>query len=316
MIDLDKLKKVKTIYYHASCPDGTASAIICAEALSSFWDIEDQNSEPEFIPVQYGSNEFENLKPDYDQLFVDITPPRNRWEEWIPFNPIVLDHHESSKHVVLGLNGVYGENTTHSGARLVFEEIMLNIFDPTCVNFNIEFFDNFSNLAMIRDTWKDYHPRWEEACIQSYGLMSLGLDDILERMGEGEDWSKLVISLGKKSLNKAKFVAKNSSTYEFSFPKKFSISAINCTEKNIISDACNLMLDSGSDIALSYFNTSMDGSVRTVVSVRTKEISASKISESFGGGGHEFAAGFMISDSGSISQNEIAKLVYDAACRI
>lgn len=76
-MDEQILLSVSEIVTHKSCPDGIGSAAICVAAYKSAG-----LESPPVNFVQYGTKAHDNLKPSPRQLFVDITPPKGRWEEW------------------------------------------------------------------------------------------------------------------------------------------------------------------------------------------------------------------------------------------
>lgn len=310
-ISIERLKQVKQILYHQSCPDGTASAMICFAAFNAL------SMAPEFKAVQYNTDELKRMEPLPGQLFVDITPPRDGWEKWKGTDVIVLDHHATSEHITKGLGGVYGENDKYSGARLAYEHVMLPVASRVEWNTNgksVEFWNDFSKLAMVRDTWKDEHPAWDNACVQAYGLMALGSHEMLAQLRENRFDEGLITRLGERDLGRAKFVASKAARYEVPCKKlgrPAVISIINCTENRLISDACHDLLKSGTDVAVSYFMTFQDNSVEMIVSLRTKEPWAGKMAELMGGGGHAKASGFKVVSAGSISINFLSSIIKD-----
>lgn len=329
MISVDKLREVKQVFYHQSCPDGTASAMICYDAFRLL-----HAKNPELIPelksVQYHTDFFENkLEPRPGQLFVDITPPRAKWEQWKDVDVIVLDHHESVKEVTEGLSGVYATNDAHSGARLTFEQVLVPITDFLCLdldperdshnvirsdcNHALERWDRFSHVAMIRDTWKDKDPDFEAATVQAYGLMTLGAKDVLDQMKAGKLDTDLITRMGEKDLGKAKFMAESARRYVLPCPKlgrDMNVDFYNCTEKKYISDGCHHLLNNmGSDFAVSYFYKTENGKTQAVVSLRTKDPIASTIAKKLGGGGHDKAAGFGLYPGEAVSLDFIVGVI-------
>ncbi len=304
MIDVERLKARREVVFHGSCPDGTSSALVCQAALMRL------GVEAEYRSVQYGTDAFEKMEPAPGQLFVDITPPRARWEEWAGTDVVVLDHHESAKHIVEGLGGVFGLNETHSGARLAFE----HVFSPVggvsareCAEW-----DRFTHLSMVRDTWKSKSPDWEEACHQAYGLTVFGASVCLEMQKAGRFDPALVMRLGKKAFGRATLLAGSAFRRPFwcdPIGRDLVVGVINCTEARLVSDACHVLLDSGVDVAVSYFLMFQDEVDVMQVSLRTREPWARKIAEANGGGGHDQAAGFRIRGAASVSVDALMTLI-------
>ena len=127
------LRKVTKIFSHASCYDGTAAAMICARTYAAI------GLDPDIKFIQYDDEEHEKMEAGPGQMFVDITPPRSRWEEWKGHAPIVLDHHESSKVATDGLKGVFGRNDElMCGAALAYEHVMKPRIGGTLPDFKTE----------------------------------------------------------------------------------------------------------------------------------------------------------------------------------
>ncbi len=328
MTAIDRLREVKQVFYHQSCPDGTVSALICHVALKLLLGPSvDQNVD--FKSVQYNTKFFEEqLEARPGHLFVDITPPRARWEQWKDLSPIVLDHHESVEHIVRGLGGVYATNEAHSGARLAFEQVLVPVVEHLCsdldperdshniirsdCNHALKQWDEISRIAMIRDTWKDKHEDFEKSTVQAYGLMTLGAREMLAQAKEGRIDFGLVTKLGEMDLGRAKYVAQSARRYSLPCPrvgKDLVVDIYNCTEKKFISDGCHTLLSKDTDLAISYFVKSEDGKTQTVVSLRSNFPICSTVAKRLGGGGHDKAAGFGIHDGEKVSMDDIVQTV-------
>jgi len=302
VIDKMKLAGVTDVFFHASCPDGTAAAMIVADTFAGMeW-------AAEFHSVQYDTDFHNKLQPGPGQLFVDITPPLKRWEEWRGFDPIVLDHHETSMPAVEGLGGVYATNESHSGAKLAYENVAVPLMGGT------DEWRRFAEVAMIRDTWKKDHPLWKEACAQAYALSTFGSEKLIEQVKQGTFRHALLKDLGDVLFSandrKAKLVASGAVHDHFSAPGgEYKMAVFNCTEK-ILSDAANELLDRGADVAVGFFFLHEDGVTKAAVSIRTAgRVSARKIAEHNGGGGHDRAAGFTIAQAGAVSPLAIAAVI-------
>jgi len=323
----ERLKQVTEVYFHESCPDGTASAMICAAAFHSF------GIKPKFQNIQYDTDRMDKLEPRPGQLFVDITPPKKRWEEWKAVNPIVLDHHETAKHITEGLGGVYATNHAHSGAMLAFEEVMLaslvgneapegSDLPPSKLHKSlvINNWGTFAHLAMIRDTWKKDSPHWREACALAYALLFDGSLSFIEKTLEHGANSLVLpelIDLGMKIVEanerRVEKVCKTVHHETFlSRGTEYKAAFFNCTEK-LISDIANELINQGADIAVGYFWIEEDGQDKVSISVRTNgKISASKIATLRGGGGHERASGFRIERGNKVSPSDIYRNISTA----
>jgi hypothetical protein len=286
---------------------------------------------PELKSVQYNTDFFEKLEARTGQLFVDITPPRDRWEEWKGTGVIVLDHHESVEAITRGLGGVYATNDAHSGARLAYEHVLVPITERLCedldperdshnvirsdCNHALARWDEFSRLAMIRDTWKDEDPDFGRASVQAYGLMTLGSKDLLDQLREGKFDPDLITRMGEKDYGRAKFVADSARRYEVPCPRlgrPALVDVYNCTEKKLISDGCHHLLnEKGADLAVSYFLKHQDGKSSAVVSLRTRAAFAGEVAKSLGGGGHANAAGFGLPDGNSVTMDGLVSVLQE-----
>lgn len=313
MIDLERLKQITEVYFHQSCPDGTASAMICKKAFDWLC------ISPTFHPVQYQTDFFENLCPKPGQMFIDITPPRARWREWEESHPIVLDHHESAKEATIGLGGVYATNDRHSGAMLAFENVMLPIALSSLDQAEacMQQWKEFAEVAMIRDTWKNTHEKWELACIQAEALNLFGPKLLLEKIENdtfsfGELYGTGLVFF-EKTKRKAEVIAKEALWDEIIIDDRaIKLASFNCTEK-IISEVGNLLKDQGSDVSIAYFFKPEGEDLKVVVSLRTSErIQANKVCETYGGGGHARAAGFTMNNGRSVAPSTIVESVKDS----
>lgn len=307
---IDQLKKITQVYYHESCPDGSASAIICAAAFHSLgiW--------PHFTSIQYSTERMRKLEAKPGQLFVDITPPQERWQEWSAVDPIVLDHHETAKKITEGLNGVYETNDRHSGAMIALEQVF-NI-TPAKTQQNAWVVESLADLAMIRDTWKKDHISWRDACASAMALMFEGSKDLVNRALEsGNDSVDLekLIYLGRKILEnndrRVEMFSRSCHREVFDSPKgSLKASFFNCTEK-LMSDVANHLIDNGDDISVGFFYLQEEGQNKVSVSIRTNgKIAANKIAIKFrNGGGHERAAGFRMDEGDLIAPYNIYQAI-------
>ena len=306
---LEKLRLVREVYFHDSCPDGTISAMVCLSGYQKILGIT-----PKFYPLQYGTEFMRTLEPKNGQLFIDITPPIERWQEWVEYGPVVLDHHETTRSVTDGLNGIYGFNKTDSGASLAFENVYKTLLEANSDKYSgLSAWKDFTELAMIRDTWKKDHPLWERACSQALAIKMYGSEFLLNgiRNSTGPSLDE-IIKLGEVlfQIQKRKTlkVAKGAFS-KIDKDSSFKISLFNCTDSNI-SDVADVLLKEGTDVAVGYFYLFEDSMQSLCASVRTNEkVSASKIAKVFGGGGHERAAGFRIKDAENSSPNVLLSYI-------
>jgi hypothetical protein len=246
---IERFKQVTEVYVHASCPDGTASALICAKAAKIL------GIDPKIHFIQYQTPEHMHLEAKPNQLFIDITPPLTRWQDWTNFNPIVLDHHKTAEVATRMLNGVFG-NETQSGASLAYEHLLY----PARYNMSereqgkLHQCEHFAKLCAIRDTWNIKDPEWYYAAAMGHGLLSIGHNDLLESV-DTLDFDK-IHQLGKlvvdKIRRKTKVIAKTAHTQiEIIDGQECKIIFFNLTD-SIFSDMSEfLRTDHGFDITCS-----------------------------------------------------------------
>lgn len=295
MIEIERFKDVRTIIGHKSCSDGTAAAMICARALSEL------DLDPEVRFVQYDTAEHTGLKPEPGQLFVDITPPVSRWEDWKGLDPIVLDHHESALPATDGLGGIYGY-PEESGATLAFKHVMRPVSDwlrerdgSTPIT-ELRKWERFADLCRLHDTWQDQHPEVDIGHGMAHGLGFYDAHELVESAATGEvDFEKLQevgSGLYAKLMRKAHVYAKTAYRVD---AKTYKLAFFNCSEK-ATSEAGHLLLQDGCDVAVGFFLLEEDGHVQASVSLRSHKggVLVNKMAEKYGGGGHPPAAGFRL----------------------
>jgi len=290
-ITRDRLIKIKKIYSHASCGDGITAAMICAAAYR-----QTPYGIPDIKLIQYDTKDHNELEPEHGVMFVDMTPCKDGWERWKEFEPIVLDHHATTKHVVEGLNGIYG-NETESGATLAFRHVMQQLVESSWIPAGN--WERIAHLVSIRDTWQAHHPDWRQAHEISQGMQLYSSKELIERARQGtvpfDDFYKFGDILYTKMMKKAEVLADSAYIQTVIIKgRELKIGYFNCTEK-IISEACHVLLEEKNcDIAVSYFIAYMDGQHHTIISLRSKEIPINEVAKLYKGGGHPKAAGFRV----------------------
>ncbi len=313
-MDIEKLKAVTDIYVHQSCPDGLSSAMLCAAAYSRV------GLRPKIWFLQYGTEKMRQLEPRPNQLFCDITPPLDRWQEWQDHSPIVLDHHETARVATDGLGGVYG-TSVQSGATLAYEHIFKPLDEDAGQSGGDPDWQNLAELAPIRDTWQDSHERWVEATGMAHALMQNNPYDLIDAARDGKVDFVELFKQAKREGDRIDFKARKLAEGAYMVPIQskgvsYLLGVVNCTEK-IISDVCNMLLRNGCDIAVSYFMLNEDGAPKLSISVRTNgEISARMLCELRKGGGHHRAAGFRIEDGLNASVQTIVQTVSNSVWEI
>lgn len=322
MTDIERLKKVRQVIGHKSCPDGTAAAMICARALTEL------GADFRVKFVQYDTKEHHELEAGPGQLFVDITPPVERWQEWVEHDPIVLDHHDTAEVATVGLHGVYGY-PEESGATLAFKHVMRPVRAALAkeppgesVRHGSQYgeWERFAHLARIRDTWQEKHPDFETGCGLSHGVMFYGSFDLVDAAREDRVDFKKIQEIGssvyRKLMWKAKLYAETAHRFEVEKSgRTYRLGIFNCSEKATSEAAHILLNDHGCDVAAGYFMLIEDDKVCYSVSLRSHKeggVLVNKMAEKNGGGGHPPSAGFRITDALGKSLQDVCDVIADA----
>jgi hypothetical protein len=302
----EELVEVKEVNSHAFCPDGTSAAMICLAAFAAVGRV------PEVKFVTYDTVDHDGAVAGPGQLWVDITPPRKRWEDWRESGAIVLDHHETSKDVVNSLGGVYG-GPDDSGASLAFRNVM-RILCPD--RDDIEKWAKFAYLCMVRDTWKDTSPDWEEAGAVANALSFYTQKALLISASNGSLDLNEIIRFGKVLIKKAEgkaFRLAETSTFVGAGGLKFGF--FNCTERLISETGHELLDKKGCDVAVGFYYTNESGNTDLCVSFRSRKggFPVNKLAEHFKGGGHQPAAACRIKGAEDVSFNGFVKMILEAS---
>lgn len=284
-----KIKEVKKVYSHKNCMDGTASALICARAFAF------AGLSPDIEFIQYRSDEHKNLVAAPNQMFVDITPPLDRWEEWKEVSPIVLDHHVTAESAVKGLKGKFGDEN-YSGSTLAFEYVMVPLMSQAPSE-ELDAWNEFARLCTIRDTWKTDHVDWDKSQELSQALYYYNPYELIEDARKGKFDFEFLMKFGKLAYGKIDYkagrVAEGGPFLERRLDNgdTIHIAFINLTEKLISEVAEKIRQKDSADITIGYAYSSNN---QLICSLRSNKFDCSKIAEKFEGGGHKGAAGFSI----------------------
>lgn len=292
-MDITDLKACKILVTHGGCPDGIASAIIVRQALP--------NIEVRF--VKYGQASREKLQAESCILFVDMTPPRERAQEFVDAGAIVLDHHKSQRDIVemFGERGVYADNETDaerilSGAGLAHAYVLNPLTDR-------ETRDAFwlSRLVGIRDTWHKESAEWDDAQAMAAVLFFQGADHWLPVTGcELANGSivpeKTDLEFGRALMAERMRRAKSAAAGAFrTHIGKLSVAILE-GNPDVISDASDFLSDEGADIVAGFsYSVSDDDDIKMTVQLRSRDrVDVSELAKALGGGGHKHAAGFTV----------------------
>ena len=295
---LRALDDVRRIVCHrnseaTACPDGTAAAILLADALP----------DAEITFASYGA-ELDAVEPGPGVLFADICP-RARVDEHVAAGAIVLDHHASHEDVVqrFGKRGIFGSKT-ESGASLVFD----HVWTPMAVQRRrgqneCDAAERFARLAAVRDTWQRHHAMWWiPACEQAAALSLFTWDDwrVVRRPfyeGGGAAVFRSMLSCGRPlyaaRLRRAQLAA-NGATYLWTTAGT-RLAIVNTLDTSDLAE----IVDADVLVGFSIFSEPaqppalplLDGA-RVRYSFRARgDYDVGSLAKSAGGGGHKGAAG-------------------------
>jgi hypothetical protein len=297
----DRLLNTHTIVTHKNCPDGTASAMICHAALPK----------AEVLPRTYDEEDYENLPAQPGMLFVDIIPPKARFEEFLEAGAIVLDHHKKVESVTQRFvergQGVFADEKAEpgvSGALLAFRHVWSVLEGPHSTRALRDavvtrgvgpLLWDFAFLAGIRDTWQVESPHWADACAQGAALSHLGLRYLLSPTRGGitaallpEELEMGRILFEEKVVRAKEEAARAHLTYGFAF--------INDRSPSDFAEALRAVRsDLNAAVGFSYVLTA-DRRLMLVFSLRSiaEGFDVGEIAARAGGGGHTRAAGFSV----------------------
>ncbi len=304
----ERLASVRKVFVHGSCPDGTGAAMIVAaafrEAGAPAWK---GGAPPEFSFIQHGTREYRELVPEEGVLFVDIAPHEASWESWKKFRPIVLDHHATAAHVTAGLGGILG-GPQESGATLAWMHVMCPV-----APFRAKEWGDFAKLCAIRDNWVKGDKLFHDSGACAAALTLFGGQGLVEEVLAGTLDLPRLLSVGKmayeQQMRKAKKVAEGARLYDEIAPggAAYRVGFFNCTEK-LASDACDVLMESGCEVACGYFLTRREAEDLAVFSVRTRRggmVSARAVAEAHGGGGHQNSAAFSLGGASSSPMEDV-----------
>lgn len=337
MIPLDKLRSIKHLVAHASCPDGVASALIVKDALPDV----------RVSFVKYGTEEHKSIEPAPGTIFCDFSPwlpklidPRvsvvdeekgdkytitdkgvsalrddliARWRE---AGVIVLDHHSRDVVEPYGEFGVFGENERlECGAWLAYEHVWLPLKRPGMSassdreSANYEPVQRFAELAAVRDTWKKDDPRWREACEQAAALVFFPFEDIpslRHAMVDGEVIGQLLL---KKQLTAARTAISESHRFQTTKGTRVLVfqgvsatsDAAEILDKEWF-DARGEQVPPATDLVVGFHYKVDGGKLQLQFSTRSHTgFDCQALARAHGGNGHRAAAGFTVEGAGRLS---------------
>lgn len=303
MFDKSKIQKIRKVVSHKNCADGLMSAMIVKAAL--FAQVEDRI---EF--VQYNTREHAKLKAEEGLLFVDMTPPPDRVQEFIDCGALILDHHKGQEDMLklFGEDAVYADKPGVSGAvlasylyRSIHEDGLYYSLSEDTLRMRY-----LAQLVGIRDTWQRDSEFWDEANNLSAALRALPEKLWLDEVTPLLPFSKLTLGLVKMGHyfrnDHIQSVEESLTKCTRVYGKDYVADVLNSTHSPLISDIAESRRSkpelsySKLDVVIGYqcFSTE-DGRYKMVCTMRSvaDDFDVLSIAKRFpGGGGHTKAGGF------------------------
>lgn len=282
---LEDLKQLKTAIVHANCADGLTSALILKSAIP---DIQIQF-------MQHGSKEFNELRPEKNMIFVDISPHyMMNLKGFLECGALVLDHHKSSKSIItaFGSKARFGDELTQPGvcgAVLAYNHVYKEICGEN------KAVERIANLAGIADTWQRESAMWKDAMIQlstmNFYSKNILLDKNFLDLINSDEWQQM-LRVGELYYNQFinKVNATIKSAYRFVSDKGTAVIAFEGISAT--SEAAEI-LGHNVDLVIGWSIFCEDNKPKVVFSTRSHTgFNCLQFAQRYDGGGHTKAAGF------------------------
>ena len=255
-------------FYHANCSDGFCAAYVANLKYPGI----------DLIPINYGDAPDLSKLKGKKVLVVDFSFPRQLLMEMkaITSSLVVLDHHESAKQALEGLNYCLFD-MTKSGAMLTWEYCFPDKTPPSLVAY-----------VQDRDLWKFEIPfskainayiRQQPQTLKAWDTLYYNWDKSYFTYRE---IGTHLLFLETEYVNR---IAKNASSWDIFPPHKCK--AVNSP---ILQSEIGSTLLKDCDIAIIWFAIGKE----TIFSLRSKEVNVAELAKKYGGGGHPKAAGFKL----------------------
>jgi oligoribonuclease NrnB/cAMP/cGMP phosphodiesterase (DHH superfamily) len=284
------------IIYHNNCPDGWCAAFICKLKYP----------EAELMPLNHGLSE-EQLGALYqacylkDVLMVDYslrTRELNDHLNSVAKSFRILDHHKTAQAALEGANYATFD-MERSGAGLAWDYLFgkdseiwnpadpLSVFRPWWVNYTED-----------QDLWNWALPRSEE--INAFLMVQPRTVEEWQRITDPdrmEPTAAIRQGIGVRSYIEyytRSVVAEAQEGVLVFEGRNYRTAVLNIPYAGV-SEAGNALVKAGHEIGLAWFERG-DGQIQfSLRSVKGGDVDVSAIAKSFGGGGHQSAAGFQVS---------------------
>lgn len=302
-----KYRSVQTVVVHGNCADGLASAMLLHDALP--------DARIEF--VQYGTEAHTNLKAGPNILFCDLTPPRERVQEFVDAGAMVLDHHKHAQDIVeaFGDNGVFADEKEEpgvAGATLAWREVWKPTFselqgceihyhmmpDGRCTCGLVSNAEEFATLAGIYDTWQTQDDRWHKARVQTEVLKFFPDEIWMSKTrpflndSDTRQWWASKLEFGELLIQKHETKVKGTVRGSYQFKTEKGTRVMVFEGASLASIAAEIV-DQAADLIVG-FNYKVENEKGTfIVSTRSHTgYDCGSFCKHYGGGGHTAAAAF------------------------
>ena len=283
---VDRLNKIKTIYFHGSCPDG----IISREILKYHF-----KDTVKYKPYYFG--EFAEIPKD--ALFIDCSPKSHQLRECLENNCLVAEHHNSFtedyehfKEEYIGQILLGDTAKAESGAYLAVE-IVEDLHDESgLATFLPEPVYQLARLVAISDTWQKDQPDFEYARMLA-GYVAFFGNDFCEDLVKLYNSEATIHAFGKVQQNKQLGLAKCAIRIQ---QGNMKVAFIN--ELNMSNAADFLRTSENMDLIVGFSMKYEPNENKNIIiySMRSKEngFDCSTFAKKYDGGGHKAAAGFSV----------------------
>ena len=303
-IPREALEAVRTVVAHSypdePCADGLAAALIVHDA---FLDVPERPggigvSKTEAFQVRFVSfntRAYDELEAEPNMLFVDMSPPAARVQEFVDAGAIVLDHHATARPVVeaFGERGVFGDERAEpglSGALLAYRHVWRRLVDGPCEEEEQRMW-SFAELVGVRDTWQTRDPRWREATMLTKVLRFFSYDEWRQKRPFVNDVARRSAMLGETLMRRDEdFVAKLiDSAWRFETALGTRVLVL---PSQFVSDAAESLRESADVVVGFSYRSDGGGAPKLRLSFRSRgTYDVGALAASLGGGGHRNAAG-------------------------
>lgn len=300
----DKRNLRVLVLYHDNCIDGYTAAWAAHKGLIEVMKI--PYSSITIAPTQYGeSDAWEIYAKQYDYILVvdfSLPIPTLQYMEDL-CKVVIIDHHKSAAEMYGATTGIYGAdiymNMLESGASLTWQVFFPQVTPPLLIKYVKDYdlwLHNFSDCHAI-NKYLSIQPKTLDCW---YPLVKAFNSDAFI------DIKQIAYYLQKQHESIVADLVKLSEPIELAGEKG---RVVNCPPHFANDVAAELALESGTYGATWYQGTK--GRIKfSLRSEKSTKYNVRKIAEAFGGGGHDTAAGFILSapSAGEMFPDEDNKL--------